>query len=168
MGTGLNLLLTALKAGELNLNIQYTALEPYPLDINQSEELNYSKCLEVEPKLLETIHKSDWNKLVCLNSNLNFTKHQKKIQDIHFNQNFHLIYFDAFAPDLDPSTWHQEVFFHLSRQVFPNAILVTYSCKGSVKRTLKPLGFRLQKLPGPGKKREILRATWLGNKAQSP
>jgi tRNA U34 5-methylaminomethyl-2-thiouridine-forming methyltransferase MnmC len=36
-------------------------------------------------------------------------------------------------------------------------ILLTYCTKGSVKNTLKELGFQLEKLPGPTGKREILR-----------
>ncbi|MBK7030022.1 MAG: hypothetical protein IPH45_12775 [Bacteroidales bacterium] len=36
--------------------------------------------------------------------------------------------------------------------------MVTYSCKGIVKRALRSAGFSIQKLPGPPGKREILRA----------
>jgi tRNA U34 5-methylaminomethyl-2-thiouridine-forming methyltransferase MnmC len=37
-------------------------------------------------------------------------------------------------------------------------ILTTYSSKGIVKRALKAAGFKIEKLPGPPGKREILRA----------
>jgi tRNA U34 5-methylaminomethyl-2-thiouridine-forming methyltransferase MnmC len=40
----------------------------------------------------------------------------------------------------------------------PDGILVTYSCKGTVKRALKAAGFAIEKLPGPAGKREVLRA----------
>jgi len=38
-------------------------------------------------------------------------------------------------------------------------ILVTYSAKGSVRRALQAVGFRVERLPGPPGKREMLRAT---------
>ena len=36
-------------------------------------------------------------------------------------------------------------------------ILVTYCAKGDVRRTMQKVGFRVQKLPGPPGKREMLR-----------
>ena len=42
--------------------------------------------------------------------------------------------------------------------MMPEGILITYSCKGEVKRNLKSAGFKIEKLPGPPGKREILRA----------
>ena len=39
-----------------------------------------------------------------------------------------------------------------------NGIFITYSVKGIVKRALKAAGFRIEKIPGPKGKREILRA----------
>jgi tRNA U34 5-methylaminomethyl-2-thiouridine-forming methyltransferase MnmC len=40
----------------------------------------------------------------------------------------------------------------------PNGILVTYSAKGEVQRTLKQCGFEVEKVPGPPGKREMIRA----------
>ena len=37
-------------------------------------------------------------------------------------------------------------------------ILVTYSAKGSVRRAMQDVGFKVEKLPGPPGKREMLRA----------
>ena len=37
-------------------------------------------------------------------------------------------------------------------------ILVTYSAKGSVRRAMQEVGFKVEKLPGPPGKREMLRA----------
>ncbi|MCK5839794.1 MAG: SAM-dependent methyltransferase, partial [Bacteroidales bacterium] len=36
-------------------------------------------------------------------------------------------------------------------------VLVTYSAKGSVRRAMKSVGFRVERLPGPPGKREMLR-----------
>ena len=37
-------------------------------------------------------------------------------------------------------------------------VLVTYSAKGSVRRAMQTVGFRVERLPGPPGKREMLRA----------
>ena len=39
-----------------------------------------------------------------------------------------------------------------------DGVLVTYSAKGSVRRAMQEVGFKVQKLPGPPGKREMLRA----------
>jgi len=39
----------------------------------------------------------------------------------------------------------------------PNGVLVTYSAKGSVRRAMQQVGFKVEKLPGPPGKREMLR-----------
>ena len=38
-------------------------------------------------------------------------------------------------------------------------VLVTYCAKGEVRRTMQKLGFKMERLPGPPGKREMLRAT---------
>jgi tRNA U34 5-methylaminomethyl-2-thiouridine-forming methyltransferase MnmC len=40
----------------------------------------------------------------------------------------------------------------------PSGILCTYCAKGSFKRTLKEVGFAVENVKGPGRKREITRA----------
>lgn len=40
-----------------------------------------------------------------------------------------------------------------------NGILVTYSAKGSVRRAMLEVGFKVERLDGPPGKREMLRAT---------
>ncbi len=73
-------------------------------------------------------------------------------------ENFHIIYFDAFGPDVQPDLWSEEIFQNMNRLLETGGIFITYSCKGEVKRNLKAAGFESEKLPGPPGKREILRA----------
>ena len=40
-----------------------------------------------------------------------------------------------------------------------DGVLVTYAAKGSVRRAMQAVGFKVEKLPGPPGKREMLRAT---------
>jgi tRNA U34 5-methylaminomethyl-2-thiouridine-forming methyltransferase MnmC len=54
--------------------------------------------------------------------------------------------------------WTVEVFSKIWDAMAENGILVTYCAKGSVKRTLKSIGFEIQSLKGPPGKREMIRA----------
>jgi len=71
---------------------------------------------------------------------------------------FHVVFYDAFDPDVQPELWNKEIFERMYKSLKPGGILVTYSCKGDVKRAMKTAGFSVEKLPGPPGKREILRA----------
>lgn len=72
---------------------------------------------------------------------------------------FHLIYFDAFAPTVQPKLWRPAVFQKLYYCLQNGGVLTTYSSKGSVRRTMQAAGFLVEKLAGPPGKREITRAT---------
>ena len=41
----------------------------------------------------------------------------------------------------------------------PHGVLVTYSAKGVVRRSMQAVGFSVERLDGPPGKREMLRAT---------
>jgi tRNA U34 5-methylaminomethyl-2-thiouridine-forming methyltransferase MnmC len=71
---------------------------------------------------------------------------------------YDLIYFDAFGPDKQPEMWTDEIFRKVSDITERNGILVTYSVKGIVQRSLKKYRFDVNLLPGPPGKRQILRA----------
>ena len=83
----------------------------------------------------------------------------KRIEEISLAGNrYDLIYFDLFSPESAPELWTEAIFKKLCHSLKEGGILVTYCCKGEVKRSLKSAGFRIEKLPGPPGKREILRA----------
>ncbi|MBN1108204.1 MAG: SAM-dependent methyltransferase, partial [Bacteroidales bacterium] len=50
------------------------------------------------------------------------------------------------------------IFEKIAAVTVSGGILVTYSCKGEVKRTLRAVGFSVEMLPGPPGKRHIMRA----------
>jgi tRNA U34 5-methylaminomethyl-2-thiouridine-forming methyltransferase MnmC len=72
---------------------------------------------------------------------------------------FDLIYFDAFAPAVQPALWTVAVFKKLYRHVNAEGVLVTYSSKGIVKAALRSAGFLVERLPGAAGKRHMVRAT---------
>ena len=87
------------------------------------------------------------------------TKQNKKFQEITNSNQFHLIYFDAFGARVQPELWTEAIFKKMYHALKVNGVLVTYSAKGSVRRALQSVGFKVERLPGPPGKREMLRAT---------
>jgi tRNA U34 5-methylaminomethyl-2-thiouridine-forming methyltransferase MnmC len=104
------------------------------------------------------IHESPWEKPQRIDNWFNITKHHVSVHEWKSDQPYHVIYFDAFAPEKQPDMWTEDVFLKLFEWLVPGGFLVTYCAKGIVKRTLKTCGFHVQNLPGPPGKREMTQA----------
>ena len=159
-GTGLNAYMTLLEATKRNLNIQYTAIEAYPISYQQANDLNYSELLkkeEYQPIFLK-MHANNWEEAQQLTDHFHFIKFQKKFEDLTFENQFDIIYFDAFAPNSQPELWEAAVLSIMYKALKKEGVLVTYCAKGIVKRTLKAIGFQIEALKGPPGKREMTRA----------
>lgn len=163
-GTGLNCLLTivANTSGLSVKTINYTALEPFPVNKNLLQQLNYVALLSATnvKQAFDDMHAlpSFQNKEIAAHFYLN--KSLSSIQDFaSANEHFDMIYFDAFGPAVQPEMWTKPIFDKLYSMLKSGGILLTYCAKGEVKRTLKAAGFKIESLPGPPGKREITRAT---------
>lgn len=158
-GTGLNAFLTLTEAVKTNLKIKYTTLELYPINSEKAIQLNYPELLESEYRnLYEKLHTLNWEEEIQVNSNFSINKIKTDFTTFHFNNNFDLVYFDAFSPEKQPEMWTQEQFEKIYNHSNNNAILTTYCAKGAVRRAMQTVGFKVERLPGPPGKREILRA----------
>ncbi len=158
-GTGLNALLTAIKAMEGSRLVNYTSIEKYPVDKGITGILNYHEFAGKDGrKIFSLLHSSPWGELIniCPLFNLKKIKMDFTVEDL--SGAYDLIYFDAFGPDKQPEMWTRELFSGISAVTNKNGILVTYSAKGEVKRTLKASGFEVELLPGPPGKRQMIRA----------
>lgn len=161
LGTGLNLLLTWVRCMEGKLTVNYTALEPYPLTRAQLDALGHCEELAwpglhapfVELMLGEA---EVWQQA---EGGLRFRRSMASVQALTDEAAYDVIYFDAFAPEKQPDMWSDEVFAGMFRALRPGGVLVTYCAKGVVRRTMQAAGFRVERLPGPPGKREMLRAT---------
>lgn len=161
-GTGLNALLTVLDAKKQRRKINYVAIEPEPVAEEIIEKLNYAEIIDSTEAsgYFKKLHKAGWMYPEFLSDYFIISKIQSQLQDVILrDEQFHLVFFDAFGPDVQPELWTEQVFAQLYKCMKPDGILVTYSCKGIVKRALKAAGFKIEKLPGPAGKREVLRAT---------
>lgn len=156
-GTGLNFILSFLQAK--NKNIEYHAIEAYPLDIDIIEQLNYPELLKLsdeETNQFYNFHFTKSSKVITKDFSL--TKTICKLSEYSPNVLFDLIYFDAFGPEAQPELWTQNIFEKLFDMMNPKGILTTYCAKGAIRRTMQSSGFKVERLPGPPGKREMLRA----------
>ena len=65
-------------------------------------------------------------------------------------------FLDGFAPSKNPAMWSPQVFREVAALSKPGTTFSTFTVAGSVRRGLEACGFSLQKMPGHGKKRQIL------------
>lgn len=65
-------------------------------------------------------------------------------------------FLDGFAPARNPEMWRAELFAAMAAASRPGATFATFTCAGLVKRGLAQAGFAWRKVPGFGRKREML------------
>ena len=75
-------------------------------------------------------------------------------------------FLDGFAPARNPDMWSDQIFAQVGRLAAPGATFATYSAAGKVSRGMTAAGFAVEKKPGFGRKREMLRGRF-GGVAQS-
>ncbi|MCS6967471.1 MAG: tRNA (5-methylaminomethyl-2-thiouridine)(34)-methyltransferase MnmD [Cytophagales bacterium] len=161
LGTGLNVLAT----GEFLLQhpeveVIYYALEPFPLPEEVLKQLNYIHI--VPPQVagcFAAIHTCLWNEPTCILPNLQLIKLPYCWEEATFpSESFDVVYYDAFAPEKQPEVWLPSNFEKAHRWLVPKGILTTYCSKSAVLKTLRAVGFQVEKLPNFPFKREVTRA----------
>src|SRR5687768_8919322 len=74
-----------------------------------------------------------------------------------FGSSIQAWFFDGFSPDRNPEMWTPEVFETARTKSAEGATFATYSAATAVRKAIEASGFRVEKFPGFGKKREMLR-----------
>ena len=156
-GTGLNALLTGLWAAHRQIPVLYDTYEKYPLSPKLIEI--YGRALEPEEQdLFARLHAAPWEKPIKISPYFHIIKRQRDFREIDRKNFWHVFYHDAFSPRVQPHLWETSLFRLIRRGMIKDGVWVTYSAKGSVRRNLIEAGFKVEKLPGPPGKREMLRA----------
>jgi tRNA U34 5-methylaminomethyl-2-thiouridine-forming methyltransferase MnmC len=158
-GTGLNALMTYREAERQNLTIHYLTFEKYPLSMEQAESLNYAEKLDVNKAVFTEMHGCKWNEKGAINGHFTLEKRDSDCLSLDLHAFADIIYFDAFAPQIQAELWAIPFLQKLFDALKPEGILTTYCAKGAVKRGLKEVGFQVESLVGPPGKREMTRAT---------
>ncbi len=61
--------------------------------------------------IFKKIHEKEWDKEVEISDSFTLKKYHQKIEEIELADNFYnLVYFDAFAPDVNPELWTENIF----------------------------------------------------------
>ncbi|MFI0427903.1 tRNA (5-methylaminomethyl-2-thiouridine)(34)-methyltransferase MnmD [Mariniflexile sp. HMF6888] len=160
-GTGLNAFITLLEAEKIGIEVDYVGVEGYPILTDEVIQLNYPVQLEAEDKesLFKMMHEVSWEEKHLFSNNFSLTKQNRFFSEIKDKGLYNLIYFDAFGARVQPELWTETIFKKMYDALKENGVLVTYAAKGSVRRAMQAVGFKVEKLPGPPGKREMLRAT---------
>jgi tRNA U34 5-methylaminomethyl-2-thiouridine-forming methyltransferase MnmC len=163
-GTGLNALLTWGEAHKNQLQIEYDAIEAFPISGEHMNALNYRKLdLGLPPSAFLHLHLADWNEAEKLEDKcFKLTKILGDFCTYSFTKKYDLVYYDAFAPEKQFEMWNEPLFKKIHKALNLEGIFVTYCAKGDVRRSLENVGFKVERLPGPPGKREMIRATKRG------
>jgi tRNA 5-methylaminomethyl-2-thiouridine biosynthesis bifunctional protein len=66
-------------------------------------------------------------------------------------------FLDGFAPSKNPDMWSDTLYRQMARLARPGCTFATFTAAGAVRRGLQSVGFKVEKVPGYGSKREMLR-----------
>jgi tRNA U34 5-methylaminomethyl-2-thiouridine-forming methyltransferase MnmC len=158
-GTGLNFLLTADFCQDHQIEIHYTGIEAYPLSAEMIAETGYDQYLSANTwnTFLKT-YPDSLNNAVEVNSFCDLRICGTTLMEFQSSETFDVLYFDAFAAVHQPEMWKEESLAHICSFLKPGGVFVTYAITGNLKRSMKALGFAIEKAPGAPGKREMLRA----------
>ncbi|VXC18215.1 tRNA (mnm(5)s(2)U34)-methyltransferase / FAD-dependent cmnm(5)s(2)U34 oxidoreductase [Pseudomonas sp. 8BK] len=71
-------------------------------------------------------------------------------------------FLDGFAPSKNPDMWTPELFAELARLSHAGTTIGTFTSTGYVRRRLNDAGFKMKRVPGLGKKWEVLKGSFIG------
>lgn len=159
LGTGLNFLLTADYAAKHSLQLEYIAIEAYPLSETLLAQTGYNEFVEEDIwKGFLANYQQAFSAPTAINSSINLNVAKSLLADFTMEGQVEVIYFDAFAAIHQPDMWTTEALEKVCRYLKPGGVFVTYAITGNLKRSMKSLGFAIEKAPGAPGKREMLRA----------
>ncbi len=170
-GTGLNFLATwtlfeeTAKPGQI---IDYISFEKYPLSTKEIKETllpwvgEFSGRLEMflryYPLRIPGFHRIVLNERVSLT--LIFDDVNEAMAQLVVPCGVDAWFLDGFTPAKNPEMWSETVFKHMARLSAPGASVATFTAAGFVRRGLEKSGFKVQKMPGFGQKRDMVYARY--------
>lgn len=169
LGTGLNAFITLLEAERNEKPIAYVGIEKFPISEEEFKLVNYfddvfkfypefeSRRSEFE-QVYQNLFNCEWEEWNEVSNYFSIKKVKKDFFDLkNSDENeFDLIYFDAFGSRVQPELWELDLLEIVDALTKNEAIFTTYAAKGTIKRGLKELGYVVEKRPGPPGKREMM------------
>lgn len=158
-GTGLNAFLTLVEARNAGKTVEYHSVETYPVTEEEMKALSFTALYsQAEDEAnFQAMHYGEWNVLNRISDEFSLYKMHSKFEDMQLEAGyFDLVYFDVFGYQFQPDLWSVAIFQKVYDALSKGGVLVTYACRGPIKRAMKEVGFRTEKVPGPPGKREML------------
>ena len=166
-GTGLNFMATINEWQEAACSgkLVYTAFEGYPLTAEQlSKALAvYEDKLPLVQQLIDQYPQVLDGHTIAMTENVSLQlivcQAENLAECITASHAYDVVFMDGFSPANNPEMWSLSLCQQLYTMTKDSATLSTFTVAGQVKRHLKQAGFDIKKVPGFGKKREMLTAT---------
>jgi tRNA 5-methylaminomethyl-2-thiouridine biosynthesis bifunctional protein len=174
-GTGLNFLATWQSWRRINpggKKLHYLAIEKFPLrapelerahrhwpelcELSAELQANYPPPLPGQHRLL-----LDKGRVVL---DLVVDDVQAGLAALADNPELHVDawYLDGFTPSRNPEMWSTSLYQEMARLSRPGASFATFTAASDVRRGLQHAGFKVDKTPGFGSKREMLQGHYVG------
>ena len=169
-GTGLNFFATWKlwrETSSRNSNLTYYSIEKFPLAISQIMK-SINRWSELEPLLEE--FKKVYGPTAFNSQTILFDKGRVTLKILFGDVRDQLSqatfssdawFLDGFAPSHNPEMWSDGVFREVARLSQKGTRLATFTAASAVRRGLVDVGFDMVKMPGFGRKREMLTGIFL-------
>ena len=172
-GAGLNFLCAFKRFKNSDKFLNFVSIEKMPIARDDLAKIyaNFSELKDVSGELLDA-----YPPLVCGFHRLNLAPNvtltlcfgdvDTVLDELSFSAD--AVFMDGFAPAKNEAMWSERICAKIANLCAPGATVCTYSASGALKRALQNSGFEVNLLKGYGKKREMLRAKFAGErKAES-
>ena len=168
-GAGLNFLCAFKRFKNTDKFLNFVSIEKTPIARDDLAKIyaNFSELTDVSGELLNA-----YPPLVCgfhrlnLAPNVTLTLCFGDVDTVLDELSFiaDAVFMDGFAPAKNEAMWSERVCAKIANLCAPGAAVCTYSASGALKRALQNSGFEVNLLKGYGKKREMLRAKFTGER----
>lgn len=168
-GAGLNFLCAFKRFKNSDKFLNFVSIEKTPIAKNDLAKIyaNFSELADVSgellgayPPLIRGFHRLNLAPNVTLT--LCFGDVAEVLDELSFIAD--AVFMDGFAPAKNEAMWSEQVCAKIANLCALGASVCTYSASGALKRALQNSGFEVNLLKGYGKKREMLRAKFAGER----
>ena len=168
-GTGLNFLCAFKRFKNSDKFLNFVSIEKTPIAKEDLAKIyaNFTELADVSgellgayPSLIRGFHRLNLAPNVTLT--LCFGDVAEVLDELSFIAD--AVFMDGFAPAKNEAMWSELVCAKIANLCALGASVCTYSASGALKRALQNSGFEVNLLKGYGKKREMLRAKFVGER----
>lgn len=168
-GAGLNFLCAFKRFKNSDKFLNFVSIEKTPIARDDLAKIyaNFSELADVSgellgayPPLIRGFHRLNLAPNVTLT--LCFGDVDTVLDELSFSAD--AVFMDGFAPAKNEAMWSERVCGKIANLCALSASVCTYSASGALKRALQNSGFEVNLLKGYGKKREMLRAKFAGER----